>query len=246
MKITREEIQKFWNKYNRNLKKEKKLVVLAFILLLPAMLNRRSIRKKYYTGNSSRLNTTLWHILKDDFKKQDRINGKNDYDYLDYGEKSFRERFKLLWFIPFKLNKSFFAAYMWMLRNNIWNYKETVAEEENGVYNDLKWITTTLIQGIKFVTYQLGKWAEIRYTDKNDSGVANRGDKFSFEHTIRGEQEVYYRTYGGLVHGRYSYVYTKFKLPFGYQIIKEIQKGAGGEYFRYRNKTKIIKFDEEL
>jgi len=246
MAITDTEIKDFWSKYKDNLKTEKQLVVLAFVFLPIAIIWRKSIREKYYKGNASNLITNLWYILKDDFKQEEKVNGKNDYDYLDYGEKSFRERFKLLWFIPFKLNKSFFAAYMWMLRNNIWNYKETVAEEENGVYNDLKWVTTTLIQGIKFVTYQLAKWAEIKYTDKNDTGVANRGDKFSFEHTIRGEQEVYYRTYGGFVHGRYSYVYTKFKLPFGYQIIKEIQKGAGGEYFRYRNKTKIIKFDEEL
>lgn len=246
MEITDKEIKSFWDRYETNLKTEKELAILAYIFLPIAIIFRRYIREKYYKGNASALITNLWYLLKDDFKDQGKVNGKNDYAYLDYGEQSFRNRFKLFWFIPFKLNKSAFAAYMWMLRNNIWNYKETVAEEENGIYDDVDFKICNLKKNNQEINCRISTWAELKYTDSNDEGVANRGDKFSLEHSVTGEQEVYYRTFNDLVHGRYSKVYTWLKLPFGYQIAKEIQKGAGGNYFRYRNKTKLLKYSDEL
>ncbi len=244
--ITEKEIANFWERYKANLDNEKDLVPLAYLFLPIAMLFRVYIRRKYYETEPSILITNLWFLLKDDFKKEDRENGKNNYKWLDYGEQSFRDRFKLFWFIPFKLKKSFFAAWMWLLRNNLWNYKETVAEEENGVYNDVYFDKSRLKKGRNLIPPKIKTWAELMYVEKNDKTPANRGSIFSYEHTVRGEQEVYYRTFGGLVHGRYSRVYTVMMLPFGYQIALEIQKGAGGQWFRYRKKTKLIKCKEKL
>lgn len=244
MDITDKEIQAFWNRFETNLKKEKELAVLAYIFLPIAIIFRESIRRKYYEGNASALITNLWYMLKD--YKADNIPGKIDYAWLDHGEESWRKRFKLLWFIPFPLNESKYAAYMWMLRNNIWNRKRSTAEIENGVYKNALFLISKLKKGNDKLLRKISNWAELMYVEKEDATPANRGSIFSFEHTIRGEQEVYYRTFNGLVHGRYSKVYTLMKLPFGYQLAREVQKGTGGKNSRYRKKTKLIKHKDNL
>jgi len=242
--ITDKEITAFWKDYYAYLSNERDLVPISFLFLWVAIILRRSIRKKYYSGNKSALNTNLWYILKDDLKNSKR-NGGNDYSYLDYGEESFKKRYKLLGIIALELKNSLYSSYIWMLRNNVWNYKETYSIDEQGIYNEVIFVKSSLTKnGISLK--KVYKWAEIMYTDKADNILANRGSKFNYENSIIGEQEVYYRTINNIVHGRYSRVYTWIILPFGYQILREIQKGTGGLRFRYRNKFKLIKFSEKI
>lgn len=171
----------------------------------------------------------FWYLLKDD--------ESTDINYIDYGAPYWIEHSWHVW------AKNKWSAFWWMVRNNAWNYKLSHQPEEalfiKRDYHNLYVVSDTLHKGDKKVSPMY--FAVVRYDNDH-----NKGKHFSYDLTIRGKSEVYYKvntsTQLQCKKSEVKYIFT----IFGYQVLSEMHSGNNNSRYVYRYKWKFVKFNKQL